>query len=236
MRQAMNLGGLLAAGRAAVGPAGGRGRLGRRPGRAVRPRCRRRRASPTTTSAPPTAVDLAAFRIARRPVTNGSWLTFAEGGGLERREWWTRRGLGLEGVLRRRRLSRCPRRAPRRPGHPPDVVRGRRLRPRAPRAPADRGRVGEGGDLEAPRRRGGAAGHRPGVGVDGVGVHRATRASSPTPTASTPRSSSTAATASCAAARGRRTRASPPRRSATGTSPQRRQIFAGVRLARDEEA
>ena len=43
------------------------------------------------------------------------------------------------------------------------------------------------------------------------------------------------ATASCAAARGPRTRASPPPPSATGTSPQRRQIFAGVRLANDEE-
>ena len=47
----------------------------------------------------------------------------------------------------------------------------------------------------------------------------ATRASSRTPTASTPRSSSTRATASCAAARGRRIRASPAPRSATGTSP-----------------
>ena len=42
-----------------------------------------------------------------------------------------------------------------------------------------------------------------------------------------------AATACCAAARGRPRRASPPRPSATGTYPQRRQIFAGVRLASD---
>ncbi|MDQ3355596.1 MAG: SUMF1/EgtB/PvdO family nonheme iron enzyme [Actinomycetota bacterium] len=35
------------------------------------------------------AVYLPAFRIARRPVTTGDWLTFAEGGGYERREWWS---------------------------------------------------------------------------------------------------------------------------------------------------
>ncbi len=34
----------------------------------------------------------AAFRIARRPVTNASWLRFSEGGGYERREWWTDEG------------------------------------------------------------------------------------------------------------------------------------------------
>jgi len=36
------------------------------------------------------AVD--AFQIARRPVTNGSWLHFCEGGGYERREWWSSEG------------------------------------------------------------------------------------------------------------------------------------------------
>ena len=35
-------------------------------------------------------VDVAAFAIARTPVTNATWLTFAEGGGYERREWWSR--------------------------------------------------------------------------------------------------------------------------------------------------
>jgi iron(II)-dependent oxidoreductase len=35
---------------------------------------------------------LAAFRIGRAPVTNASWLTFAEGGGYERREWWSDEG------------------------------------------------------------------------------------------------------------------------------------------------
>ncbi len=37
-------------------------------------------------------VELASFAIARRPVTNASWLRFSEGGGYERREWWSREG------------------------------------------------------------------------------------------------------------------------------------------------
>jgi iron(II)-dependent oxidoreductase len=34
-------------------------------------------------------VSVGAFRIARRPVTNATWLTFTEGGGYERRPWWS---------------------------------------------------------------------------------------------------------------------------------------------------
>jgi len=37
-------------------------------------------------------VDVPAFRIARRPVTNASWAHFCEGGGYERREWWSDEG------------------------------------------------------------------------------------------------------------------------------------------------
>jgi gamma-glutamyl hercynylcysteine S-oxide synthase len=37
-------------------------------------------------------VAVPAFRIARRPVTNGTWMRFAEGGGYERREWWSDEG------------------------------------------------------------------------------------------------------------------------------------------------
>jgi gamma-glutamyl hercynylcysteine S-oxide synthase len=37
-------------------------------------------------------VEVGAFRIARRPVTNATWLTFTEGGGYRRREWWTDEG------------------------------------------------------------------------------------------------------------------------------------------------
>jgi iron(II)-dependent oxidoreductase len=33
-----------------------------------------------------------AFRIARRPVSRASWLRFSEGGGYERREWWSDEG------------------------------------------------------------------------------------------------------------------------------------------------
>jgi len=36
--------------------------------------------------------DVRDYRIGRTPVTNGSWLTFVEGGGYERREWWSREG------------------------------------------------------------------------------------------------------------------------------------------------
>jgi gamma-glutamyl hercynylcysteine S-oxide synthase len=37
-------------------------------------------------------VDVPAFALARRPVSNASWLHFSEGGGYERREWWSREG------------------------------------------------------------------------------------------------------------------------------------------------
>jgi iron(II)-dependent oxidoreductase len=38
------------------------------------------------------SVELPAFRLARRPVGNASWMRFSEGGGYERREWWSREG------------------------------------------------------------------------------------------------------------------------------------------------
>jgi iron(II)-dependent oxidoreductase len=37
-------------------------------------------------------VEAGAFRIARRPVTNATWLHFTEGGGYQRREWWSDEG------------------------------------------------------------------------------------------------------------------------------------------------
>jgi iron(II)-dependent oxidoreductase len=37
-------------------------------------------------------VTLSAFAIARHPVSNASWLSFSEGGGYERREWWSDEG------------------------------------------------------------------------------------------------------------------------------------------------
>jgi iron(II)-dependent oxidoreductase len=41
---------------------------------------------------PSHTVELPAFEIARRPVTNASWMRFSEGGGYERREWWSDEG------------------------------------------------------------------------------------------------------------------------------------------------
>jgi gamma-glutamyl hercynylcysteine S-oxide synthase len=38
------------------------------------------------------AVDIGAFSIGRTPITNATWLRFAEGGGYERREWWSDEG------------------------------------------------------------------------------------------------------------------------------------------------
>jgi iron(II)-dependent oxidoreductase len=37
-------------------------------------------------------IEVPAFRIARRPVTNGTWMHFVEGGGYVRREWWSDEG------------------------------------------------------------------------------------------------------------------------------------------------
>jgi iron(II)-dependent oxidoreductase len=37
-------------------------------------------------------VDLPAFRIGRTPITNATFLTFTEGGGYQRREWWSDEG------------------------------------------------------------------------------------------------------------------------------------------------
>jgi iron(II)-dependent oxidoreductase len=37
-------------------------------------------------------VELGPFRVAARPVSNASWMRFAEGGGYERREWWSDEG------------------------------------------------------------------------------------------------------------------------------------------------
>ncbi|MGB2710647.1 MAG: ergothioneine biosynthesis protein EgtB [Conexibacter sp.] len=37
-------------------------------------------------------IELPAFRIGRTPITNATFLTFVEGGGYERREWWSDEG------------------------------------------------------------------------------------------------------------------------------------------------
>jgi iron(II)-dependent oxidoreductase len=38
------------------------------------------------------SVEVGPFRIARRPVSNATWLHFTEGGGYQRREWWSDEG------------------------------------------------------------------------------------------------------------------------------------------------
>ena len=91
MRQAMRLGGLLAPGEPLLD------RLAGRDGWLDVP------AGPFAMGAPNGGfsydnerprhdVEIGAFRLARRPVTNGTWLSFTEGGGYQRREWWSDEG------------------------------------------------------------------------------------------------------------------------------------------------
>jgi gamma-glutamyl hercynylcysteine S-oxide synthase len=91
MRQAMRIGGLLAPGepllRPLTGPdtwldvPAGRFAMGASDG-----------VFSYDNERPRHDVELGAFRIARRPVTNATWLRFTEGGGYQRREWWSDEG------------------------------------------------------------------------------------------------------------------------------------------------
>src|SRR4051794_21142625 len=93
MRQAMELGGVLPAGEPALRALDGAGagdwvtvpagrfRMGAADG-----------VFSYDNERPAHDVDVPAFRIARRPVTNGTWMRFSEGGGYERREWWSDEG------------------------------------------------------------------------------------------------------------------------------------------------
>jgi iron(II)-dependent oxidoreductase len=93
MRQAMELGGLLPDGEPSLRPVdatpddewltvpAGPFRMGANNG-----------AFSYDNERPAHHVDVGAFRIAKRPVTNGTWMRFAEGGGYERREWWSDEG------------------------------------------------------------------------------------------------------------------------------------------------
>ena len=231
MRQAMALGGLLPAGEPPARPRRAeRRRLGRRPRRHRSRSAPAPTASPTTTSARATRRDVPRLPHRPPPGHQRDVAALRRGRRLRPPRVVERRGLGLEGGVRHHAPRRRGRGARRGARLPRLLVRGRRLRPVARRPSAHRGRVGEGGDLGTSWT---AA--RPRVGVDRLDRSPATPASSPTPTASTPRSSSATATASCAAAPG----PTHPR-VATATFrnwdlPQRRQIFAGVRLARDLE-
>jgi iron(II)-dependent oxidoreductase len=91
MRQTMALAGLLPAGEPHLGPLGGADEWIDVP------------AGPFEMGAGPDGfaydnerprhtVELPAFQIAGSPVSNASWMSFSEGGGYERREWWSDEG------------------------------------------------------------------------------------------------------------------------------------------------
>src|SRR3954469_10736650 len=90
MRQALAIGGLLPPGDPPSAPEGADGWLD------VPAGCFAMGAGPDgfayDNERPRHPVALGPFRIARRPVTNGTWMRFVEGGGYVRREWWTDEG------------------------------------------------------------------------------------------------------------------------------------------------
>ena len=178
-------------------------------------RARRRLRLRQRAPAPPRRARLVPDRA--RPVSNASWMHFSEGGGYERREWWSD-----EGWAWKQEYDIT---------HHPAVATGD---PEAPVchvswfeadafARAHDARLPTEAEWERARRALGQDGQTAeieGVGRSGSGrapVSAATRAFARTPTASTPRCSSAIATACCAAARGRPTRASRRSPSATGT-------------------
>ncbi|HEY7619601.1 MAG TPA: SUMF1/EgtB/PvdO family nonheme iron enzyme [Solirubrobacteraceae bacterium] len=93
MRQAMRLGGLLAPGEPLLEALDGAGA----PEWVAIPGGSFEMGAPEDRFAydnerPRHRVEVAPFRIARRPVSNATWLHFTEGGGYQRREWWSDEG------------------------------------------------------------------------------------------------------------------------------------------------
>jgi len=91
MRQTMAIAGLLAAGEPSLGPLPGRERWLTVPAGSFQAGAGEGVFS-YDNERPRHTVELASFRIAHRPVTNGTWMHFSEGGGYERREWWSDEG------------------------------------------------------------------------------------------------------------------------------------------------
>jgi gamma-glutamyl hercynylcysteine S-oxide synthase len=91
MRQAMELGGLLPPGEPALPAVAGGDEWLTVPAGAFRMGANGNGFA-YDNERPAHDVEVGAFRIARRPVTNGTWMRFAEGGGYERREWWSDEG------------------------------------------------------------------------------------------------------------------------------------------------
>jgi len=91
MRQTMAIAGLLPAGEPALGPLPGAEGWVALPAESV-PVGAPAEGFAYDNERPRHDVQVGAYRIARRPVSNASWLHFSEGGGYERREWWSREG------------------------------------------------------------------------------------------------------------------------------------------------
>jgi gamma-glutamyl hercynylcysteine S-oxide synthase len=91
MRQAMRLGGLLPPGEPPDVPLGGADGWVEVPGGGFALGAGRDGFA-YDNERPRHRVQLAPFRIAKRPITNGTWMHFCEGGGYVRREWWSDEG------------------------------------------------------------------------------------------------------------------------------------------------
>ena len=220
----------------------------------VRDRRRPRRASPTTTSARATRSSSSRSGSTAPRSPTRAYAEFMSETGAEppmyweprRRRWWVRTAMG-------RREPVDPGAA----GDPRLLARGRRVRALGRQAPADRARVGGGRraapTASAPTSTSSPSAARPPAptptpprtaarcrcwATSGSGPPRTsspTPASRRSPTPSTRRSSSATPTRCFAAAPGRRAATSIRPSFRNWDLPERRQIFAGLRCARDAD-
>src|SRR5262249_14679866 len=91
MRQTMMLAGMLPTGEPALGPLAGRDGFSDVPAGEFEMGARDEGFA-YDNERPRHRVHVRAFAIAARPVSNASWMHFSEGGGYERREWWSDEG------------------------------------------------------------------------------------------------------------------------------------------------